>query len=130
MNDDEFEKIVDAAVASIPEEFRKRLENVAVVVSDFPTPSQLQILRSRGEGGLLLGLYQGVPQTKRRSYGIGGQLPDKITIFKKPLLTISRDKVDLINNVRNTVIHEIAHHFGMDETQVREAEMQRRKRQN
>lgn len=126
MKDEEFEMIVDAAVASIPEEFAKRLENVAVVVSDFPTHSQLQVLRARREHGLLLGLYQGVPQTKRRHYGVGGQLPDKITIFKRPLLAISRNKVDLITKVRNTVIHEIAHHFGMDENQVREAETKRR----
>lgn len=121
MDDKEFHQLVDAAVASIPEEFLQKLDNVAVVVEDWPTPNQLQKLRARGERGFLLGLYEGVPQTRRRHYGIGGQLPDKITIFRKPLLAISRTKVDLMVRVRKTVIHEIAHHFGMDEEQVREA---------
>lgn len=128
MNDEEFHQLVDAAVASIPEEFLQKLDNVAVVVEDLPTPSQLQKLRARGERGFLLGLYEGVPQTKRRYYGIGGQLPDKITIFRRPLLAISRTKVDLMIKVRNTVIHEIAHHFGMNEEQVRGAEGKREKR--
>lgn len=126
--EDEFKKIVDTGVASIPKEFRELLENVAIVIADVPTPQQIAKLRERGEAGLLLGLYEGVPQTKRRHYGIGGQLPDKITIFKMPLIAISRSKVDLMINVRNTVIHEIAHHFGLNEDQIRSAERRKKKR--
>lgn len=126
MNDEEFHQLVDEAVASIPEQFLQKLDNVAVVVEDLPTPNQLQKLRARGERGFLLGLYEGVPQTKRRHYGVGGQLPDKITIFRRPLQAISRTKGDLMIRVRKTVIHEIAHHFGIDEEQVREAEKKRK----
>ena len=75
---------------------------------------------------MLLGLYEGVPQTRRGRYGIGGHLPDKITIFKIPIERIARSKVHLIQIVVNTVRHEIAHHFGMDEHRVRDAEHEAR----
>ncbi len=122
MNDEEFAKIVEAAVKNIPEEFQDKLENVSILVEDLPTSNQLNKLRARGERGLLLGLYEGVPQTRRGRYGIGGHLPDKITIFRLPIERIARSKVHLIQIVVNTVKHEIAHHFGMDEQQVRDAE--------
>ncbi len=122
MDDREFERLVEAAIETLPQEFLEKLKNVAVVVEDLPTPSQIKKLRERGGTGLLLGLYEGVPQTKRRHYGVGGTLPDKITVFKESLMAISPTRLDLITNVRNTVIHEIAHHFGMDEKMVRDAE--------
>ena len=128
VDDHEFEEIVDAAVKTIPEEFSEKIENVAIVVADNPTVSQMSKLKARNHHVLLLGLYEGIPRTKRSYYGVGGQLPDKITIFKRPIETISPTKVDLIINIRNTIIHEIAHHFGMDEVQVRQAEAVRRKR--
>ncbi len=130
MTNDEFGDIVDEAVASIPKEFLQKLENVAIVVEDVPTPHQIRKLRSRGVYGFLLGLYEGVPQTKRHHYGVGGHLPDKITIFKKAILAIARSRYHLEEIIKNTVVHEIAHHFGMGEMQIRDAEMQRRKRQN
>ena len=128
MNDEEFAKIVEAAVKNIPEEFQDKLENVSILVEDLPTPNQLNNLRRRGERGMLLGLYEGVPQTRRGRYGIGGHLPDKITIFRFPIERIARSKVHLIQIVVNTVKHEIAHHFGMDEHQVRDAEYEARKK--
>lgn len=126
MNDEEFAKIVEAAVKNIPEEFQDKLENVSILVEDLPTPNQLNKLRARGERGMLLGLYEGVPQTRRGRYGIGGHLPDKITIFRLPIERIARSKIHLIQIVVNTVKHEIAHHFGMDEQQVRDAEHEAR----
>ena len=78
-------------------------------------------MTKRGERGLLLGLYQGIPQTKRRNYGVGPTLPDKITIFKYPLLRISRSYEEAIANIKATVIHEIAHHFGMSEEDIHKA---------
>jgi len=98
------------------EEFTEKLENVSVVVEDYPNQHQLKKV---GTGGMLLGLYEGVPKTKRGRYGIGATLPDKITIFKIPILAISRSIEQLKENVRNTVIHEIAHHFGMSEARIR-----------
>lgn len=128
MMDEDFGKLVDEAVASLPKEFLEKLENVAIVVADVPALYQIRKLRLRGVYGFLLGLYEGVPQTKRSYYGVGGHLPDKITIFKKSIMAIAHSENHLKEIVKNTVIHEIAHHFGMDESQVLEAERQKRKR--
>ena len=124
MDDQEFGKLIEKAVKNIPEEFLKQIENVSIVIEDSPSRKQLDRLNPGG-GGMLLGLYEGVPKTKRRGYGIGGTLPDKITIFKMPMLTLSRSYDDLIEIVKNTVWHEMAHHFGMDESAVRRAERKR-----
>lgn len=128
MTDEEFSEIVDEAIAGTPKEFLEKIENVSIVVSNLPNRYQLEKLRKRGEKGLLLGLYEGVPQTKRGRYGVGMTLPDKITIFKIPILSVARTREHLKEIVKNTVQHEIAHHFGMDESQVRDAEYQKRKR--
>jgi predicted Zn-dependent protease with MMP-like domain len=121
MEDEEFKKLVELAVETLPKEFLEKLENVGVVTQDWPSRYQMQKLGTRGKRGLLLGLYEGVPQTKRGRYGIGGPLPDKITIFKMPLLMISETYEALIKNVKNTVIHEIAHHFGLSEEAIGKA---------
>jgi len=121
MGDAEFEDIIAGAIEDLPEEFRDKLSNVAIIAADFPTGEQMQVLAKRGEKGLLLGLYQGIPQTKRRSYGVGPTLPDKITIFKYPLLRISGSYEEARKNIKDTVIHEIAHHFGMNEEEIKKA---------
>lgn len=126
MEDQDFDIIVQQAVKEIPKEFLEKIENVSLVTKNWPSQQQLSSLNKRGEGGLLLGLYQGIPQTKRRTYGIGGPLPDKITIFKIPILMISKTRGELIENVKKTVIHEIAHYFGLNEEEVRSAKKTRR----
>ncbi len=118
---EDFELIVEKAIETIPEEFREKMENVSILVEDWPRRDQLMKLRSRGESGMLLGLYEGIPQTRRGRYGVGGHLPDKITIFRIPLLRISRNVRELINNIQNTVVHEVGHHFGMNEKEIRDA---------
>lgn len=123
---DHFEKLVEEAIETIPEEFLKIMENVSIVVEDWPRRDQLSRIWRKGQHGMLLGLYEGVPQTRRGRYGVGGHLPDKITIFRIPILRISRSEEHLMQIVKSTVIHEIAHHFGMDEHQVRKAEHHRR----
>jgi len=122
MDDNDFEYLVERAIESIPEEFKQRLDNVSIVIADWP--SRYQISKVGGKG-FLLGLYEGVPQTKRGRYGVGGVLPDKITIFKIPILRISRTIDDVINQVRETVIHEVGHHFGLGEKEIRKAVRQR-----
>ena len=122
MDDTEFGKIIDQALVELPKEFKAKLENVAIVIADWPTTDQFKQV-SGDHRGLLLGLYQGVPQTKRGSYGIGPTLPDKITIFKYPLLRISRSYKEATNNIKDTVIHEIAHHFGMSDEQILKAKV-------
>lgn len=121
MEDLEFEKLVHKAVKEIPQEFLEKLENVSIIVEDIPSYYQLQKLRKRGIRGFLLGLYEGVPQTRRGRYGIGGALPDKITIFRRPILAISQNRMHLKEIIKDTVIHEIAHHFGFSEEQIKKA---------
>lgn len=121
MDDNLFDELVRKAVKKIPSEFLHKLENVEILTQDWPYAYQKEFLRKRGERGVLLGLYEGVPQTKRGRYGIGSTVPDKITIFKNSLITISNNLNDLEKNVRQTVVHEIGHHFGMSEEDIRSA---------
>lgn len=123
----DFEKIVDAGINAIPEKFLAKLDNVGIVIEYEPTPAQIKKLKIR-RGWTLFGLYEGVPQAKRTAY-YGAVLPDKITIFQKPIEQAARDKEDMKEIVKNTVWHEIAHHFGMGEVRVRQAESERRKRE-
>ena len=123
MEEQRFRELVEEALDGLPEEYAKKLNNVGVIVEDWPTPQQRMKLRLP-PWALLFGLYEGIPQTRR-----GGNytmvLPDKITIFKYPMLSIARSFSDLKEIVKNTVWHEIAHHFGMDESAVRQAEKAR-----
>lgn len=119
MNDEEFENTIKKAVEEMPSEFKNKMENVSIVFSDYPSEEQIKMVSMDGKRGLLLGLYQGIPQTRRRNYGIGPTLPDKITIFKIPILSISRSYEEAVVNIRKTVIHEIAHHFGMSDYDIK-----------
>ena len=119
MDDTDFEILINKALEDLPKEFLDKLENVSVVIQDWPSIYQGKEQIKRGQRGLLLGLYEGIPQTKRGNYGIGGALPDKITIFKIPIQMISQTSSEIEENVRDTVMHEIAHHFGMDEESIR-----------
>jgi len=118
-----FAQIVKEGIADIPQKFLKKLSNVAIVIEKRPTPAQENKLHLR-QGLILFGLYEGVPQTRRTS-GYSGVLPDKITIFQEAIEKAARDEEDIKRIVRNTVWHEIAHHFGMDEAGVRAAEARR-----
>lgn len=115
-----FEELVDEAISTIPEEFREKLDNVAFVVEDFPSFSQMRKLGLRYPWNLL-GLYEGVSLLNRgRNYT--AVMPDKITIFKKPIEIRARNEESLKKLIQDTVKHEIAHHFGMSEQEVRRAE--------
>jgi predicted Zn-dependent protease with MMP-like domain len=124
MDDEEFEKIVAEGIDSVPGEFLEKLDNVAITIQDNPTYYQVRKI-DLSHGFLLFGLYEGVALDRRGNYT--GVLPDKITIFKNPMLAVARSREDLVEMVRNTVWHEIAHHFGFDEREVRAAEAKRRK---
>ncbi len=125
MTDERFEQLVSEGIDTIPEKFLKRLDNVAIVIADNPTKSQLRE-NHVGNGSTLLGLYEGVALTRRGdSYGNGGVLPDKITIFKEPILNASgHDEARLREVVRDTVWHEIAHYFGYDDHQIEAREQE------
>lgn len=124
LNRTEFEKIVKEGIRAIPEKFLRKLENVAIVVEEEPTPAQKKKLNLR-QSWTLFGLYEGVPQLER-GVNYSAVLPDKITIFQKPIEAAAGDKKDIKEMVKNTVWHEIAHHFGMNEARVRQAEVKRR----
>ena len=116
MDDAEFEKLVGEALDSLPKEFAKKLDNVGVTFANWPNPMQVSRLRLNRRS-LLFGLYEGIPLTKRSNYT--GVLPDKITIFKYPILMVSRNADDVRERVRRVVIHEIGHHFGLSDKQLR-----------
>jgi len=120
---DEFEKMVNSGIAAIPKRFLRKLDNVAIVIEDEPTLNQKEKLHLR-HGWTLFGLYEGVPQI-RRGANYGSVLPDKITIFRKPIIEAARDAEHIQEIVKNTVWHEIAHHFGMNEAEVRQSEERR-----
>lgn len=112
---EEFDSLATRALQSIPARFRRKLNNVVIVVEPEP----------RRPG--LLGLYEGRPKTER-SVAEGFNLPDRITIYQGPHERMARSLLHLEQIVAETIWHEIAHHFGMDEKQVRSAERRRRER--
>jgi len=124
MTREEFEKLVQEGIKAIPKRFLEKLSNVEIVIEDNPCLEQLKKLKLRKDT-FLFGLYEGVPKTKR--WGYAQVLPDKITIFKKPIEKFARSKEEIKEIVKNTVWHEIAHHFGLDEKRVRELEKKRKK---
>ena len=114
----QFHELVDEAVDSLPEEFARHLENVQVVVEDAPSPEQLRATGRRPRE-TLLGLYVGVPLTQRSVFD-GYALPDRIFIFREPILAHCRTPDAVRAQVRRTVLHEIAHHFGIPDERLRE----------
>jgi predicted Zn-dependent protease with MMP-like domain len=105
--DDRFDQLVDDALASIPAELSRHIDNVAVFVED------------RGASSDILGLYEGIPLTERDDYG-GLAMPDRITIYRLPILARCRDEADVVREVRTTVIHEVGHHFGIPDSRLHE----------
>ena len=120
MENKEFEELVKRGIEQIPERFRKLMENVAIVVQDMPTEDQLKKVNLPSKNSLL-GLYEGIPKTKRGDY-YGNVLPDKITIFKKNIERIAKNEKEIEQRVVRTIWHEIAHHFGLNEKEVRDLE--------
>lgn len=115
-----FEELVDEALESIPEELWNVIDNVAVLVEEWPNQWQKQRVGLR-PGSMLLGLYQGVPLTSRTTH-YGLVLPDKITIFRQTILRVCPpgNEAAIRAQVRRTVLHEIAHHFGISDQRLRE----------
>jgi len=125
MQKERFTTLVVKVIDELPLEFQSSLENVDVVVADWPTSRQLSSLKLRSRGQLL-GLYEGVPQTKRgRHYGM--VVPDKITIFQKPIEAKARSEKEIEMEIEKVVRHEIAHHFGSSEETLRRLETRKPK---
>ncbi len=126
MSSEEFDRLVERACAKIPGRFRRRLENLAFVVEAEPSRRQLVAARVP-PGNTLLGLYEGRPLT-RRSVADAFVLPDRIVIFQGPHERLAANPAHLRELVEQTIWHEVAHYFGMDEKRVRAAERARRRR--
>jgi predicted Zn-dependent protease with MMP-like domain len=125
MNPREFDGLVADACARIPARFRQRLKNLAILVEPEPSPAQL----ARGRvprGGTLLGLYEGRPLTSRSVFE-PFSMPDRITIFQGPHERLASSPEHLSRLVEDTVWHEVAHYFGLNEREVRAAERRRRR---
>ena len=111
-DDDPFDTVIDDVLATLPPEFESRLSSVAIVVEDEPTADQLASVGARG----LFGLYQGVPRTR---FGVDNvPLPSKITLFRGPLTRAHLAPERLARAIEDTLLHEIAHHFGIDDARL------------
>ena len=115
-----FYELVEKALDALPDEFKERLDNLEIVVAEWPTSYQLAKTGIRNRFGLM-GLYEGIPHT-RRGHGYGMVLPDKITVFRKPIEARCRSWQEVEREVHRVVRHEIAHHFGTDEHTLRTIE--------
>jgi predicted Zn-dependent protease with MMP-like domain len=113
-----FEELVEKAYSSIPEEFRKKIENVVITVEDYPTRDDLQTLKLRRDS-LLLGLYRGVPLPKRSVWQVAG-FPDQIVLYQKDIERICRNEKEIEDKVNEVLIHEIGHYFGLSDKEIYE----------
>ena len=118
MNRRDFEQLVIEALDGLPADIGRMLDNVEVTISSFPSPAQIE-RAGLPRGGMLFGLYEGVPQT-RRTIHYGLVPPDKITIFQRPIEKVFNTPAAIRAQVRKTILHEIGHHFGLSEQRLRE----------
>ena len=119
INDEDFQELIDKAFDSLPKTHRDRVQNVAILFADEPSPEQRYESQLRPDQ-TLLGLYQGIPLSRRQ--GQTSMYPDRITLFKWPLLTQAHDVKSLQEAIRHTLWHEIAHYYGLDHDKIRELE--------
>ena len=108
----EFERLVMKALSDLPSSIRSRMDNVDVVVHDRASVDELEGV-GLSHPGELFGLYHGIPLTERSNYDMA--LPDRIAIFRKPIEAVCTTRSDIVREVRATVIHEVAHHFGISD---------------
>lgn len=116
LSDEQFDALITQAMDELPQDYIRGLKNVAIVMADEPDTVQREKLKLRHDH-LLLGLYEGVPQTARTG-NEAGLLPDKITLFKYPIMAVSDDEVGLFEQIKRTLWHEIAHYYGLDHERI------------
>ena len=114
----DFEQLVAEALDELPRRFRRYLRNIAVIVEGEPSRELLEDM-GLWPHGTLLGLYHGVP-LPRRGFSYGNVLPDRITIFQRPIEAMGRTRRDIKEAVKDTVVHEIGHYFGLDDARIEE----------
>lgn len=117
---DQFQLLVTEAMASLPQRFRDAMVNMAIVVEDEPTLDQLREVEVEPPD-TIYGIYEGIPLPERQ-WAHGNVLPDKITIFRVPILEDSLDEDDIVVGIGETLIHEVGHYFGLSEEEIMEIE--------
>lgn len=119
VSDEQFQQLIDQALGELPGEHVKNIHNVAILYEDEPTPEQ-RLNSKLAPNQTLLGLYEGVPLAQRQ--GMTRTLPDKITLFRKPLQYGASTVDELKENIKHTLWHEIAHYYGLGHDKIRELE--------
>lgn len=109
----EFERLVARALDELPEDFARMMENVVVVVEDEPHPEDMESVGLEPGDDELFGLYQGVPLVERDTYYEA--LPDRVVIYRGPICRCTASRREAVREIRDTVVHELGHHFGLDE---------------
>lgn len=118
LTDEQFDILITRAMDELPQQYIEGLVNVAIVQADDPTPEQIEKMNIR-EGSVLLGLYEGIPLTQRGN-GYTFVLPDKITLFKHSILRVVRTEAELLEQIKRTIWHEIAHYYGVSHERMHE----------
>lgn len=112
LTDQQFDQLITRAMDELPQEYITNLQNVAIVQQDFPTPEQIEKMKI-DQHHVLLGLFEGIPLTQQGS-GFSGMLPSKITLFKNSILAVVGDEAALLEQIKRTIWHEIAHYYGLN----------------
>ncbi len=115
MNDRMFEGVVRRAVEGLPDQFKDALQNIDIVIEEFPDP---ELLEEYGIEPPLLGLYEGIPLTERELGEVN--MPDRISLYRGEFMRMGLRGKDLVEEIRITVLHEIGHYFGLDDEQMEE----------
>ena len=113
----EFDSLVEEALGQLPQRFADLLENIVVVVEDEPADDDLDLLDDDDPDDELLGIYRGIALTER-SHDMLPALPDQIAIFRGPILRVARNRRDAVREIRDTVIHELGHYFGLHDDEM------------
>ena len=119
ITEEEFQKYIEQSLELIPQNFKEKLENIVFIVEDYPSNHDLERLGLKHREQLL-GLYSGVPYTHRNTYYMG-VIPDRIILFQKNIQLVCHSIEDLKSKIREVVVHEIGHYFGMSEKEIRDA---------
>lgn len=117
MEPEAFAGLVRQAIDGLPSEYRRLLKNVAIVVEETPSRDILDDLGLKSENDLL-GLYSGTSLEDESFFSAGGDLPSRISIYRRPILRLCRSPEEVVDEVRDTVVHEIGHHFGLDDDEM------------
>lgn len=115
MTRNKFEEIAGQAISELPEEFRRKLENIAVTIENWPSDDILSSLDPRPRRNQLLGIYIGIPYNRRPPYPISGAMPERIELYQKNIESICSNDDQVVFQIKETIIHEIGHYFGLSE---------------